>query len=86
MIDVFLFCDLDATHISARGEVAGDEVLPLLRVIDLLPVECTAIIDLREVMSFDDAADSMLRISIEARSVDRIAFRVLRAEPELDAA
>ena len=84
MIDVFLFCDLGATRVSARGEVAGDEVLPLLRVIDLLPEECTAIIDLRELNVFDDVAGSMLRAAIEARTASRIVFRVL--EPVLDAA
>ena len=84
MLEVFLFCDLGATHVSVRGEAAGDEVLPLLRVIALLPEECTAVIDLRELASFDDAAASMLREAIDARAARGIVFRVL--EPALDAA
>ena len=75
MFDLFLYCDLAATHVVGRGTVAIDDVHSLLRLIDRLSRDQTIVVDLTAATA-DDATLSVLRTALIERA-DLSTFRVL---------
>jgi ABC-type transporter Mla MlaB component len=86
MLDLFLYCDLAATHVSARGDLTNDSLAELVRMIDQLPDESTVVVDLGELSSADHPTLELLRDAIVSRADDTgSVFRVIDP-PAIDAA
>jgi len=82
VLDLFLYCDLAATHLSARGDLTSDSLAALVRMIDQLPNDSTVVVDLADVSATDDPTLELLRDAIMSRADTRSVFRVI--EPPID--
>ena len=67
MIDVFMFCDLSLTQLSARGVALGDQILPLVHALHRVPADSILELDLGE-LTTDDAADRLLSDALRTRT------------------
>ena len=78
MLDLFLYCDLASTHVSARGDLTNESLAELVRMIDQLPDESTVVVDLGELSSADHPTLELLRDAIVSRADDTgSVFRVI---------
>jgi ABC-type transporter Mla MlaB component len=77
MLDLFLYCDLASTHVSARGALNEETLADLVRMIDQLPNDSTVVVDLTQVSATDDPTLELLRDAITSRADTRSVFRVI---------
>jgi hypothetical protein len=75
VVDLFLYCDLAATHVCARGPMEMDDVHDVVRVIDGLPRDGSIVVDLTAVTA-DECTLEVLRTELIERA-DRSTFRVI---------
>ena len=67
MIDVFMFCDLHLTRLSARGVALGDQILPLVHALHRVPTDSILELDLGE-LTTDANADALLGDALRTRA------------------
>ena len=67
MIDVFMFCDLRMTQLSARGVALGDQILPLVHALHRVPTDSILELDLGQ-LTTDDDADALLTNALRVRA------------------
>ena len=67
MIDVFMFCDLHMTQLSARGVALGDQILPLVHALHRVPTDSILELDIGQ-LTTDDDAEALLSDALRIRA------------------